>query len=224
MIILKKASYSETNYDIAFKYFESKFEKGKCRILDVGSGANPWAIEWITHVIDKFVDPSHIKNVSKNDIKVFNVDIDDPREWEIVLDDVEKNGKYDFVICSHTLEDVNNPKISCEMINKIGKSGYISMPWKYSEMISFENKNNFGLPYKGYHHHRWIYQIKNDVLIGYPKMNFHDYVDFNSNLPSNLKGIAFDKYEMVFLWEDSFDYEFVGPYQMLDNRVGPHRL
>ena len=30
----------------------------------------------------------------------------------------------------------------------------------------FEYKSNCGLPYRGYHHHRWMYQIKNETLIG----------------------------------------------------------
>lgn len=220
MIIAKNLSLNHTNYDLAFNYFHSKFnnKSKRYKIVDVGAGANPWAIEWLTHVIDKFTNPSDISNVINKNIKIYNVDVDDPREWQSVLNEVQINGKFDFVICTHTLEDVNNPKISCEMINKIGKAGFISMPSKYSELISFENKSNYNLPYKGYHHHRWIYQIKNNKLVGYPKMNFHDYVNFEFNYEKACST------EIAFLWENEFEYEFIAPYDMLDCKTGSNKL
>jgi hypothetical protein len=219
-IIYKNISQINSNHQVVFDYFNSKFNKEdkNYRIIDIGAGENPWGIDWITHVADKFIDPNNYKKFNKKDIQVFSVDINDPREWDCVLEDVDKNGKFDFVICSHTLEDINNPKIACEMLNKIGKAGYVSMPSKYAEMTVFEYKSNCGIPYRGYHHHRWIYQIKDDVLIGVPKMNFHDYVEFNFD---NLKAIGT---EIAFIWEDGFDYEFLDPQQMLDNRIGPNRI
>lgn len=220
MITYKNLSQINSNHHVAFSYLQSKFniEKRNYRIIDVGAGANPWAIDWLTHVVDVFTDPKYLENFKEKNIEIFNVDINDPRDWDVVLDDVEKNGKFDFVICSHTLEDINNPKITCEMLNRIGKSGYISMPSKYAEMTLFEYKSNCGLPYRGYHHHRWIYQIKNNILIGVPKMNFHDYIQFNFD---ESKAIGT---EIAFLWKDDFDYEFINPDQLLDNRVGPNKI
>lgn len=218
-ILHKNMSKMGLNYQVVFDYLNSKFDKTtkNYRIIDIGAGANPWSLEWLTHVADVFTDPEYIDNFNEN-VKIFNVDINDPRDWEVVLKDVEENGKFDFVICSHTLEDVNNPKIACEMINRIGKSGYISMPSKYAELFTFEYKANCRLPYKGYHHHRWIYQIKDNVLVGFPKMNFYDYVPFHFNQEK-----AYGT-EIAFIWEGKFNYEFVNPDQMLDNRVGPNRL
>lgn len=220
MITYKNLSQINSNHCVAFSYLKAKFnsKEKSHRIIDVGAGANPWAIEWITHAVDVFTDPDYINNFKEKNIEIFNVDINDPRDWEVVLNDVQKNGKFDFVICSHTLEDINNPKIACEMLNKIGKSGYVSMPSKYAEMTLFEYKSNCGLPYRGYHHHRWIYQIKNNILIGTPKMNFHDYVHFDFD---QSKAIGT---EIAFLWENSFGYEFINPDQLLDNRVGPNKL
>lgn len=219
-ITAKNLSFVNTNHHLAFDYLKSKFDitEKNYRVIDIGAGANPWSIDLVTHVADKFVDPKDVESVSKNNIQVFNLDVDDPRDWNVLLDDVEKNGKFDFVMCTHVLEDINNPKIACEMINRIGKAGFISMPSKYAEMVVFENKSNCNLPYRGYHHHRWIYQIKNNVLIGHPKMNFHDYIQFDFD---QTKGYAT---EIAFLWEGNFEYEFLDPHQMLDNRVGPNRL
>gem|GEM_PF-6800036 len=32
---------------------------------------------------------------------------------------------FDFVVCSHTLEDVRNPGRGCEEILRVGKAGYL---------------------------------------------------------------------------------------------------
>jgi hypothetical protein len=218
MIIKKNLSKMNTNYHLAFEYLESKFikEERNYRIIDIGGAQNPWAGDWLTHVVDKFVEPKDISKINSEKIEVFKIDIDDTKEWEIILNEVEKNGKFDFVICTHTLEDINNPQVACRMINQIGKAGFISMPSKYAELTVFEYKYN--LPYCGYHHHRWIYQIKNNILVGFPKMNFHDYVEF-----------VFDKNaavhsEIAFLWENNFNYEMIYPDQMMDNRSGDNKI
>jgi hypothetical protein len=207
-----------TNSGIAFGYFESKFSgsEKKRRILDIGANSNPWALDWLTHVIDDTISPESQKKFNANGIEVFNFDIEDCVYWDAVLNDVEKNGKFDFIICSHTLEDISNPKSVCRIINEIGKAGFISTPSKYAELTLWQRK--YHLPYKGYHHHRWIYQIKNNVLIGYPKMNFHDYVDFSFD-----QGKARHS-EIAFLWEDKFEYEFIRPANMMDNKQGPNKL
>ena len=90
------------------------------------------------------------------------------------------------------------------------------MPSKYAELARFEFKHD--LPYRGYHHHRWIYQIKNNVLVGFPKMNFHEYVkfDFDNSTAAHT--------EIAFLWESKFDFNFLSPSQMLDNRSGADKF
>tara|TARA_R100000479_G_C6295914_1_gene168348 strand:- start:2 stop:148 length:147 start_codon:yes stop_codon:yes gene_type:complete len=47
MIINKNLSKMNTNHHLAFEYLESKFNKEdkNYRVLDIGSGANPWALE-----------------------------------------------------------------------------------------------------------------------------------------------------------------------------------
>lgn len=219
MLIKKGIGKMNAHYNWAFEYFENNFDKEKrnYRILDVGAAASPWAIDWLTHIADVFTDPKYIEKFNDKDIKVFRVNIEDSLEWDEILKDVKKNGKFDFVICSHTLEDLNNPSIACKMINKIGKAGFVSMPSKYAEQTVFEGKE--GMQYKGYHHHRWIYSIKNDTLIGYPKMNFFDYIDMNG-----VDWNAAIHTEIAFMWENNFDYEFVFPDQLLDNRYGPNRV
>lgn len=219
-IIRYQDEIKENGYDFPFKYLIKNFkEDKKYRIIDIGAGANPWSINWITHAVDCFIDPIDKKKFEETGVKVFEFDIDDTLSWNVVLDDVEKNGKFDFVICSHTLEDINYPKGVCRLINQIGNAGYIAMPSKYSEFCGNEDKGNYGIPYKGYHHHRWIYTIKNNILVGYPKLNFLEYLEFQ-----NIDIEKFVNSEIAFIWEESFDYEILYPHQLLDNRVGPNRV
>jgi ubiquinone/menaquinone biosynthesis C-methylase UbiE len=56
----------------------------------------------------------------------------------------------DFLICSHTLEDLRDPIRVCREINRVAKAGYIEVPSRAMETI-------FGLEHRGYpgyyHHH-----------------------------------------------------------------------
>ena len=217
MIIEKNLSYMNTNHHMAFDYIKKILnEKSDCRILDIGAGANPWAMDYLTHIIDVFVEPNDVDKFYEKNIQVFNFDIQDSNNWTEVLLEVEKYGKFDFVICSHTLEDLNNPEVVCRLINKIGKAGFISMPSKYAELMVFENKNN--LPYVGFHHHRWIYNIKNNILIGTPKMVFHNSIQYNNPPQSYFFS------EIAFVWENDFDFKFLEPHQLLDNRTGSNQI
>jgi hypothetical protein len=218
-MIEKRIGKMNTHQNIAFNYIEEKIIKNKIeyRIIDIGAGANPWAIKYLTHIVDFFVEPNDKNKFENTKVKVFEFDIEDSLNWQVVLDDVDKFGKFDFVICSHTLEDLNNPEIVCKFINKIGKAGFISMPSKYAEFLTFENKNN--IPYIGFHHHRWVYNIKNDCLIGTPKMTFHQFLTFE-NVDREKAFFS----EIAFLWEEKFNFEFIKPDQMLDNRKGKNKI
>lgn len=60
----------------------------------------------------------------------------------------------DFVICSHTLEDVRDPIWVCAEMNRIAKRGYIEVPSRLAESIL----SPFGSMVGGAHH-RWLINI-----------------------------------------------------------------
>lgn len=60
----------------------------------------------------------------------------------------------DFVICSHTLEDVRDPIWVCAEMNRIAKRGYIEVPSRLAESIL----SSFGSMVGGAHH-RWLIDI-----------------------------------------------------------------
>lgn len=63
-----------------------------------------------------------------------------------------RDKQFDFVICSHTLEDIRDPVAVCAEINRVAKAGYIEVP---SRLV--ESTKGVERPfYCGYYHHRWL--------------------------------------------------------------------
>ena len=63
--------------------------------------------------------------------------------------------QFDFVICSHTLEDVRDPLWVCSELMRVGKRGYIEVPSRAYE--STMGKERHGMA--GLSHHRWLIEI-----------------------------------------------------------------
>src|SRR5690242_14899243 len=55
----------------------------------------------------------------------------------------------DYLVCSHTLEDLRDPIRVCKEINRVAKRGYIEVPSRRMETI--RNLEHRGYP--GYYHH-----------------------------------------------------------------------
>lgn len=79
---------------------------------------------------------------------------------------------FDFVICSHTLEDIRDPIWVCSEINRIGRAGYIELPSPVSELsLGVENRN-----YAGRYHHRWLTQLaENNIIFTQKCHNIHSF-------------------------------------------------
>ena len=63
-----------------------------------------------------------------------------------------KNKMFDFVICSHVLEDIRDPLWICQEVIRVGKHGYIETPSRLAESYRGVESPN----YSGYWHHRWL--------------------------------------------------------------------
>ena len=68
--------------------------------------------------------------------------------------------QFDFVFCSHTLEDIRDPIWVCQEIIRIGKAGYIETPSRIIESIRGIERSR----YCGYYHHRWLCEISQDGI------------------------------------------------------------
>jgi hypothetical protein len=63
--------------------------------------------------------------------------------------------QFDFVICSHTLEDVRDPLGVCAELVRVGKAGYIEVPSRaFESTLGMERPHMAGLS-----HHRWLIDI-----------------------------------------------------------------
>lgn len=89
------------------------------RVLDVGSGGDPYP--FATVLCDRFLEPtehrtstfvSHGKPVIIADIHALPF-----------IDKV-----FDFVVCAHVLEHVENPIVACQELQRVAKAGYIETP------------------------------------------------------------------------------------------------
>lgn len=111
--------------------------------------------------------------------------VEDKNSPHLLAGHTEYRGKWDFAICTHTLEDISNPLFVCQMMSKIAKAGFIAVPSKFWEM------GRFGIDtYRGFIHHRWIFDMVDGEFLGFPKINYienkkFDLVASHSSAPAN---------------------------------------
>jgi len=65
-----------------------------------------------------------------------------------------EDGRFDFAVCSHTLEDVRDPVWVCSELVRVARAGYVEVPSRFEEQ-------SFGVhgPWVGWSHHRWLIDI-----------------------------------------------------------------
>lgn len=167
-------------------------------VIDVGGSMGGWTYQYVNAIIDLNAP------VDNDEIKHFSFNINYPDGWKDVEEYVNKNGKFDFCVCSHTLEDISNPKYVCDQITKIAKSGYIAVPSKYSEfsrgVVTPEGKK-----IRGYVHHRWIFTFKNGKFIGFPKISYVEVDDIFDLLANNDKRIE----NLGFFWNNEIELHII---------------
>ena len=73
--------------------------------------------------------------------------------------------QFDFVICSHTLEDIRDPLWVCSEILRVGKRGYIEVPSRAWETTLGQERPRMA----GLSHHRWLIDIAANHIEFIPK-------------------------------------------------------
>lgn len=139
---VKRSGYSGIRDEIAELLAACKRANPDYKILDVGGAAMPFLPEGMADVLD--IQPG----------ATFVGDICLPETW-----DRFPSLSYDFVICSHTLEDVRDPFGVLRQLTRISPHGFLEMPHKYHELSVIDQP-----PYVGYCHHRWIFTVQHNKL------------------------------------------------------------
>jgi hypothetical protein len=179
---------------------QRKASKPNFTLIDVGASANPWTKDFVTHIVD----------FAKGGLAAtyFTGNICDMRVWNLVLEHVKWHGKFDFLVCTHTLEDISSPKMVSNMFGKIANEGFIAMPSKFIELNKPEGQ------WTGYIHHRWIYDLVDGVVIGYPKQPFIEHMPFIHEWAAKNPWQGRD--EIQYFWKDEADLKIIN-----DDYLGP---
>lgn len=109
--------------------------------------------------------------------------------------------QFDYVICSHTLEDIRDPLWVCSEMIRIGKRGYIEIPSRL-----WETCRGFEPGIVGLSHHRWLIDINgNEISFA---MKFHSiHGHWKLSLPAKVvKSLAEEKKVQWLFWDDSFSF------------------
>jgi hypothetical protein len=219
MPIIRKSD--ENIREEVIEYLEkNKGNNPSYKVIDVGGGKNPWCDKYV----DAYIDIKDFKTSKK----IFIGNINEEDVWNKV-----EQPQFDFSICTHTLEDIRRPDFVIRKLISISKAGFIAMPNKHSELSCVES-----LYWVGYFHHRWIFTLlDNDKLRIVPKLPITNYfiksnyiihmlgkikIDMIAEIlkkihrgpgGSNIEWINKKKvsgdFELGFIWEKSFDYEFL---------------
>lgn len=177
--------------------FEYKESNSNVKMIDIGGTTSGWSKDIVDLVVD-IIAPSNEKNIP--------LDICVDSQWKTLLDYVSKNGKFDYCICTHTLEDLYNPFTALNLMPEIANSGIITMPSIKLELSHCESES-----YYGYFHHRWLFRSLNNRMLVIPKLeSIRTFISSQTCLP--------EEEEICFHWENKIEYDI-----FMKNYLGPNR-
>jgi len=179
--------------NLVFGWKEFRIKKDEL-VLDIGSGDNPCFRADV--ICDKyFFDNS--QRSGKMKIQIY------PHQ-KFVIGDIQflpfKDKSFDFVICKHLLEHLDNPGKGIEELMRVAKRGYIETPSSLMEILY------------GWQFHKWLVHIEGNKLV----FNRKDKNVVYGILPQSVKKTSlFDKLvnknQDVFLiryfWERKIEYQ-----------------
>jgi hypothetical protein len=168
-------------------------------VLDVGGGMRPfpradWVIDAISYEERGAVgwDESREDERFASDTWIRR-DICSREPWPF------EDRRFDFAVCSHTLEDVRDPVWVASELQRVAAAGYVEVP-------ALEEELTYGIqgPWVGWGHHRWL------VLVGAGQIEFlfkHHVVNRpGSHLPAGaMDGVPAQQRVQTLWWEDAFD-------------------
>jgi hypothetical protein len=170
-------------------------------VLDVGGGARPfpradWVIDLMPYERRGTLEAQPAAERERFTAGTWVVrDICDHDPWPF------EDGKFDFAVCTHTLEDVRDPVWVCHELQRVARAGYIEVPSRLEEQ-----SYGFQGPWVGWGHHRWLCDVgegRIDFVMKHHVVHGPEAVHF----PASFYRTLGDEQKVQELWwEGSFEY------------------
>ncbi len=111
-----------------------------------------------------------------------------------------KDKQFDFVIASHVLEHVDDPKFFISELERVSKQGYIELPTKLEDNLVFENKLD----------HKWHMEFDdvNSKLVISKKVQFFNPILTVSTI-QKLRDNFRSSLVLELHWENKIDYDLI---------------
>ncbi len=169
-------------------------------VLDVGGWGRPfpradWVIDMQDHATRGLYgsEPGGEERFSAD--TWVRRDICDAEPWPF------EDDQFDFVVCSHTLEDVRDPVRVCAEIARVGKAGYIETPSRLEEQ-----SYGFQGPWVGWGHHHWLVEA-GDGRIEFVFKHHVMHGRESDHFPAGFQETLTPEERVVTLWwEGSFEF------------------
>jgi hypothetical protein len=131
----------------------------QAQVLDVGGWAKPLArADWVVDLMPYETrglygerDPEPERFTAESWL---NFDICAREPWPF------EDGRFDFAVCSHTLEDVRDPVWVCGELARVARAGYVEVPSRLEE----QSMDIHGLGWAGWSHHHWLIDVDDGGL------------------------------------------------------------
>ena len=171
--------------------------EGSYTVVDVGGTHGG---SWSSSVTDMVID------INAHGPGAMNLDICNYESWKELESMVAVTGKFNYSICTHTLEDLYDPIITLKKLPKIAERGIITMPSILTELSNIESSR-----WLGYIHHRWIFHEENGKMLIIPKLSLIESVA--KNRFKHKEHLS----EIIFEWENEINYDI-----FMNNYLGPN--
>lgn len=141
---------------------------GSAKLLDVGGASRPFVRADAMIDIVPYGQVSQTQTRGEGPLRCgpedyVQQDICDHQPWPF------REKQFDYVTCSHVLEDIRDPLWVCHEMMRVGKAGYIEIPSRLFETTF--NLETRGL--SGAAHHRWIIELDEAGVLQFTFKYFH---------------------------------------------------
>jgi Methyltransferase domain len=122
-------------------------------VLDVGAWGRPftradWVLDLMPYATRGLYGRDGPEPERFTEDTWLQLDVCDRTPWPF------EDDRFDFAVCSQTLEDVRDPVWVCSELSRVAKAGYVEVPSRLEEQ-----SHGVSGPTAGWTHHRWLCDV-----------------------------------------------------------------